>query len=294
MEDEFQRAWSEHGADPGGVADRLEQLADRITPTEVPKLAQLVVHVLGEHLAEYQRGRRLIARMSELGRVAADGATSSIEALDRSLAVFALCDGELAEADALFAGFGSRRPSQEAWALALAAGAVSVHGRLEEASQWLARAATLAHRLPNGDPAVRAVAATANNVAVTLEGRQDRTPQEVSLLRSAAQVARIAWERAGTWLEVERAEYRLAATSLSLGEPHAAVAHAEACLLVCLGNEAPAYELAYAYEMLARTRHALGDDEGARTARDALATISAAVPPGSEILARIDALLGSG
>ena len=50
------------------------------------------------------------------------------------------------------------------------------------------------------------------------------------------------WKLAGTWLEEERAEYRLARSLLQAGRPHAAIASATRCIDVCTSNAAPAIE----------------------------------------------------
>ena len=67
-----------------------------------------------------------------------------------------------------------------------------------------------------------------------------------------AAASRVHWARAGTWLEVQRADYCLALTHLAAGQLEAAFAHARACLEACEANEAPAYEYVFAHEAQAR------------------------------------------
>jgi hypothetical protein len=141
------------------------------------------------------------------------------------------------------APYAPRRPSQEAWATAHAALATATHGRLEEAVQWLQRAASLAFAVPDGDASVREVARVSNDLAERLEQQAERTPVEVTLLRAASQYARVYWERAGTWREVAGAELRLSKTALALGEWVGAVAHAEACIVLLRGNGATETEI---------------------------------------------------
>ena len=58
----------------------------------------------------------------------------------------------------------------------------------------------------------------------------------------AAEAALRYWKQAGTWLEEERAEYRLAKSLLIAGRAVDAVASARRCLAVCERHEAPAFE----------------------------------------------------
>jgi hypothetical protein len=62
-----------------------------------------------------------------------------------------------------------------------------------------------------------------NNLAVSLEGRSPRSAYETQGMLMAAEGALQYWKQAGTWLEEERAEYRLARSRLQAGETAAAV-----------------------------------------------------------------------
>ena len=75
----------------------------------------------------------------------------------------------------------------------------------------------------------------------------------------AAQVARAQWQRAGTWLEVERAEYRLALCWLAAGDPALALQHARACDAIVRENGSLPLELFFAAEALCLPARALGD-----------------------------------
>ncbi|MDP2307547.1 MAG: hypothetical protein Q8P18_16085 [Pseudomonadota bacterium] len=99
--------------------------------------------------------------------------------------------------------------------LGLAASALATQGRTLEAAATFEAAAILADAT---EALHRSIAMTGNNLAVSLEQRVQRSPEEDTLMLRAAQVARVFWGRAGTWLNVERAEYRLAMTRLGRGE----------------------------------------------------------------------------
>ena len=67
------------------------------------------------------------------------------------------------------------------------------------------------------------------------------------------------WKQAGTWLEEERAEYRLARSLLQAGKPDAAIASATRCIEVCAANGAPAFEQFFGYAALALAQRAAVD-----------------------------------
>ena len=141
------------------------------------------------------------------------------------------------------------------------------------------------------------VLACALEEKISSQPNGEASPDEVKLLKIVSAAARAFWERAGGWLEVERAEYRLAMSSLALGEPFGAAAHAEACRTICEANRAPVLEVAFAHEALVRSRAALGDLAGAKASREALKTLLPAAgqdaPEIEAMLSRLEPLLAS-
>jgi hypothetical protein len=277
LAEEIARGWQTHGEDPEGVARQASAWVTMAEPSDVPPLVGLLLHVFGEHLGDWERGTVVLEALAARH----EHSSPSVDAAYRGLAVFRLCAGDTAGAEALLAKIDTSntpRNAHEARVLALAAATVGARSGSEEAARWLVRAANLTYELPDRDDAVRTVAVVGNNLACALEerlgaqGTVDTNSEEVKLLRLAASVARVAWERAGTWREVERAEYRLAMSSLVVGEPYGAVGHAEACRAICEAHcdapGAPLLELFFAHEALARSRHAIGDMPGALASRE--------------------------
>lgn len=142
-------------------------------------------------------------------------------------------------------------------------------GRCSEAAALLAadEAAAMAH---GGDEAGVAYASTANNVAGHLQSgnlggdAQPDAPRHAesdALMLQAAAIARRAWDSAGHWMHVERAEYRLALCYAVAGNGAAAVHHAALCLAGCqaAGDAADAVEHYFAHEALVRAHRAAGD-----------------------------------
>ena len=86
------------------------------------------------------------------------------------------------------------------------------------------------------------------------------------------------WRRAGTWLEEERAEFRLARSLTLAGDPRAGAEHAQRCLTLCEQNGAPAFERFFGWFALAAAQRAAGDSAAFDEARQRALAQLAAVP----------------
>ncbi len=114
----------------------------------------------------------------------------------------------------------------------------------------------------------KAFAATANNVASHLQDGPRGDAARDTLMLQAAAIARRAWASAGGWLQVERADYRLALCHAAAGQGNEAVDHARRCLAGCVaaGEQADAVEHFFAHEALVRAHRAAGDAAAANAA----------------------------
>jgi len=117
-------------------------------------------------------------------------------------------------------------------------------------------------RSPDVDPGVRSLAAFSNNIAGSLRELDPLSTEQRDVMIRAAQVARAQWERAGTWREVERAEYRLSVCWLAAGDAKRAMQHAKACDSIVQQNGSEPLELFFAAEALALPARALSDEQG--------------------------------
>ena len=260
--DEFvEAAWNDH-------AERSEEVAERIgasfslieSPDHVPLFAQLLVHVYGEHLGRWQRGGELLESMKTLAAVG--GSASARSAIDRGVATLRYAGGDGHALDALSAEDRLR-------ALASASSALAGRGDLARAVASFREALRRGEAgLSAGSPAIRALAAAGNNLAVALESKNDRSTDETEAMVVAAQAALTCWKQAGTWLEEERAEYRLARSLLQAGEPAAALECAGRCLQVCEQHDAPAFERFFAHAVLAFTHRAAGEGAASQAHRE--------------------------
>lgn len=263
------QAWSDHAENSDAVAARLpEALSLLEKPEQVPPLARLIVHVKGEHLGRWAEGLELLAKVKESPH--SSGADAEA-ALRRGVAVLTACERGSLPAEGLSA-------SDKARCLATAAAALSSRGQGERAEAFFRSALQGAAKLGREDPAQRDLAVTSNNLASILGEKADRVFRDTELMLMAAHAARKHWELAGTWLEVERAEYRLAMCFLAAKKPADARRHAELCLEIAAANNAGPLELFFGQEALALTFHASGDGQGLTNARGRARDLFARLP----------------
>jgi hypothetical protein len=255
-------AWHDHGDDPQGVAERLRcsldlvQCADDFAP-----YARLVTHVFGEHLMQFEPGMALLESMRTLP--AFDASPGAAGPLVRSIATLRYAGGDAQALTGL-------SDEDRVCALAGATGMVMGRNDFDLAAQTLDLALADAQReWPAQSPVYRALAVAGNNLAIALEEKADRTPLQTQTMLVAAQTGLTYWKLAGTWLEEERAEYRLTRCLLQAADPNRALESAQRCLAVCQRNDAPAFELFFAQAVLALACRAAGDPTAFATHREA-------------------------
>ena len=86
----------------------------------------------------------------------------------------------------------------------------------------------------------------------SLLDKEDRTQQEDDQMVHAAHASRYHWGEIGTPVEVERGEWQISRVYSVLDRPHAALYHARRCLEICRENEIGDFDIAFAYEAMAR------------------------------------------
>jgi hypothetical protein len=264
-------AWDDHGDHPQEVADRLAASLPVVTSAEhVPPFVRIVTHVYGEHLGQWDRG---IALLESLRRVPAfDGSAAAAGALDRNIAMLRYAGGDAPVLEAL-------STEDRISVLALAASAFSGQNGMKRAIATYTEALALAEPgLPPQSPALRALAVGGNNLAAALEEKKDRDAAETAGMVVAANGGLTYWKLAGTWLEEERAEYRLTRSLLQAGRPRDAVASAQRCIDVCTRNDAPAIETFFGCVVLALAQRASGDTNAFTASRQQALALYEKVP----------------
>jgi tetratricopeptide (TPR) repeat protein len=260
-DDFLKAAWADHGDRPEEVADRLPgAVAIMTAPGNVSSFASLVTHVLGDHLGQWQRGIELLqsARTSPVFEPGSAGDAS----LNRNIAALGFAAGDTGALETLSS-------EDRACALAVAASAFGGRDEFKRAIAAYSAAIGIARQgLPEKSPALRALAVGGNNLAVALEEKKDRDAAETEGMIAAAEGGLEYWKQAGTWLETERAEYRLARSQLQAGKPHAAIECAKRCVEVCEANNAPAFEKFFAFAVLAMAQRAADDRKSFAVSRE--------------------------
>jgi hypothetical protein len=244
FEEFLRQAWTDHATDPQLVAAHLLEGTKLITEnSQINRLSTLATHIFGEHLGRWQDGVKFLDNLRQLSTFIADSECD--QSITRSIKILQLAAGSSPALDHLSI-------SEQIRICASTAGALWGQSQMKRASEFFKIAIEMAHTgLTNDDPANRVLAVTGNNLAASLESLATRSDTEKHLMLLAAHTGRKFWEIAGTWLEVERAEYRLAMSYLKAEDIENALKHAQFCLQLNKSNSAEPIEFFFAYEALA-------------------------------------------
>jgi len=247
----LQQAWADHADQPEAVALRLRtQTPAPQSDEQLAALSSLVLHLCGEHLDGFEDGRWRLAALTT-HPLADAGVQSALRVGTAALTLAergaAECNGftleELIRSEASAAAICvGRKDSERAVRLLQTA-----RGRLDTAHG----ASAAAHRR---------LAIACNNMLWQLHERgAARNAVDTLAMLDVAAACRLHWSKAGTWVEVERADYGLALAHLSADLLDLALRYAAQCLAGCAANDAPPYEHFYAHEALARVQQARSD-----------------------------------
>lgn len=239
------QAWNDHAEHPDVVLQNLVIGIKLVSSDQqISSLARLVTHVAGEHCGQWSRGVQLLKELHFLPCFEGQGSESEKE-IKRGTTALLVAAGQSNDLQTL-----SR--SDQICVLATAAAALSGQQAPEKAKVLLQEALEKAALgLPPTDPANRALAVASHNLACELEEKKNRTKPQRELMMMAAEASRKYWGVAGTWLEIERAEYRLAMTYLKAEDFAVARNHAEQCRSIVVENGSDPVELFFAYEAVA-------------------------------------------
>jgi hypothetical protein len=97
------------------------------------------------------------------------------------------------------------------------------------------------------------------NLTWSLLDKKDRTLDEDDKMVHAAHASRFHWGQIGTPLEFERGEWQISRVYSVLGRGDPALYHAKRCLDICRKNNIKDFDLAFAYESMARAHSIVGN-----------------------------------
>jgi hypothetical protein len=254
------QAWADHATQSVKVAEGFASATKFVeTNEQLAQMVNLVTHVMGEHLAKWNEGIELLGTLKANPKF--EAGTETERAIHRSIEVMKIGGGQPPS----LSGFST---SDQIRIMAVAGSALSERNAMK-AKELLTKSLELARTgLDQKDPANRGLAVTGNNLACALEQKSDRNQAETDLMILAAQTGRKYWELVGTWLEVSRAEYRLAMTFLQAQDLNRAFDHAQTCVELCQNNKAGEMDMFYCYEALALVEKARGNEIGFTKAVD--------------------------
>lgn len=99
------------------------------------------------------------------------------------------------------------------------------------------------------------------NLVWELLDKEERTTEENDKMLHAAHASRFHWGEIGTPLEFERGEWQISRVYAVLNHPQSAIYHAQRCLAICTDNGIGDFDIAFAYEALARAHAVAGEIE---------------------------------
>jgi hypothetical protein len=122
--------------------------------------------------------------------------------------------------------------------------------------------------MPDTDPDVttdeRRLAAALFNGTWTLLEKENRTRDDDDAMLHMAHASRHHWGRIGTTANLARGEWQCSRVYAVLKRAEPCLHHAQRCLDICQENGIADWDLAFAYEALARGYAVAGDTEQAR------------------------------
>ncbi len=105
----------------------------------------------------------------------------------------------------------------------------------------------------------RKLAISLFNLTWNLLDKKDRNREESDKMIHAAHASRYHWGEIGTPLEFERGEWQISRVYSVLERSEPALYHAKRCLDICKENNIGDFDIAFAYEAIARAHSIAGD-----------------------------------
>ena len=98
------------------------------------------------------------------------------------------------------------------------------------------------------------------NFTWELLDKKDRTVDDDDAMLHAAHASRFHWGKIGEPIHFERGEWQISRVNVVLNRPEAALHHAKRCREICEANSIGDFDIAFAYEAMARASAIAGDE----------------------------------
>jgi DNA-binding transcriptional MerR regulator len=123
----------------------------------------------------------------------------------------------------------------------------------------------------------RALAVDCFNHVWTLLETADRTPRQADEMLHAAHASRYHWGQVGEPVNLARGEWQCSRVYAVLGRGEPAMWHARRCLALCEEHGIGDFDIAFAWEAIARAARVAGDHEEAEAALARARSLAAAI-----------------
>lgn len=98
-----------------------------------------------------------------------------------------------------------------------------------------------------------------NNLVWSFLGKNNRTQEEDDIMVHAAHASYFHWSKVGKAINLQRGEWMISHVYAVLNRPESALYHAQRCLEITGQHKFIDFDLAYAYEAMARAYAAIGE-----------------------------------
>lgn len=171
-------AWSTHKTDPKKIADEFKLNFNLMDSEEdVMSMADLIVHVCGEHLGNWEQGIDLLKKLKNNAPI------KDKEQMKRNVAILTLGNNPNISIEEF-------SMSDQIIISCATASALAKLGGLKNAEKLLNKAVELAGNISKEDPAIKSLAMTGNHIATMLEKKTERKQSESDFMNFAATVAK--------------------------------------------------------------------------------------------------------
>ncbi len=246
-------SWAQHDKNADELLKNYDQGFNLVeTEAEVLALARLIHHVATEHNFKFDEAKVHLEKLKAHPMASSE---SVMPTLERNILTMNFLKDPTLNIESI-------TDSNRAMIYIVAAASLLFQKKFAEVDRFIDHAVAAAEDLPDTDPAHRILAMSNNNMAAELSEKTDLEDSQKKLMIRTAQNSRKFWEKAGTWLNVERSEYGLSKYYLKLDEIENSKNHADQCLQICEREKAKPLEFFFAHERLAFICKAKKDPAG--------------------------------